>query len=158
MKLCGCLSSSPGQFLFLDWSNPPDDKEWELWWQQLWGDDDGDDDIVDDDVDDLKDAIGVLGGGWLSLPLLTGQRRSATIIISVSLIIILSLISIIRRLSSMITLCCMIRRLSSKVVMIIVGLVAMMGVSMLVIKIMTMYFNMTTRQRRSTVVGLVEMN
>ena len=31
-KLCGCLSSSPGQFLFLDWSNPPDDKKLELWW------------------------------------------------------------------------------------------------------------------------------
>ena len=47
--------------------------------EQLCGDDDGDDDIANDDVDDLKDAIGVLGGGWLSLPLLTGQRRSANI-------------------------------------------------------------------------------
>ena len=83
-------SFSPGQFLFLDWSNPPGDKEWELCWQQLWGDVDGDDDIGDDDVDNLKDGIGVLGGGWLSLPLLTGQRRSATIIISESPVIIFS--------------------------------------------------------------------
>ena len=32
-----------------------------------------------DDGEDLSDAIGVLGGGWFSLPLLTGQRRSITI-------------------------------------------------------------------------------
>ena len=38
--------------------------------------DHGDDDV--DDGEDLSDAIGVLGGGWFSLPLLTGQRRSAT--------------------------------------------------------------------------------
>ena len=42
--------------------------------------DDEDDDADDvDDGKDLSDAIGVLGGGWFSLPLLTGQRRSATI-------------------------------------------------------------------------------
>ena len=57
------------------------------WW---WTDDADDVDDVDgvdgvDDVDDvdggenLSDAIGVLGGGWFSLPLLTGQRRSGTI-------------------------------------------------------------------------------
>ena len=39
---------------------------------------DHEDDYVDDG-EDLSDAIGVLGGGWFSLPLLTGQRRSATI-------------------------------------------------------------------------------
>ena len=40
-------------------------------------DHDHDDDV--DDGEDLSDAIGVLGGGWFSLPLLTGQRRSANI-------------------------------------------------------------------------------
>ena len=38
--------------------------------------------LVTGDGEDLNDAIGVLGGGWFSLPLLTGQRRSANISLS----------------------------------------------------------------------------
>ena len=32
-----------------------------------------------DGEEHLTDAIGVLGGGWFSLPLLAGQRRPATV-------------------------------------------------------------------------------